>query len=825
MRPRTVREHQELHRESSSVNAPVSLDTPSSPRRPRGFAVVLIILGFVFAIGGARLAVLGGSWYYLLTGLCLVANGALLWKGRRSGAQLYGLVTLATVIWALAESGFDGWALAPRILPFLAIGSWLLRMKVRRALSDATPRPLRSLPATWVTLAALVVIVVGVALHEPYPTLPFPQDKVTGFSNESRDWRAWGGNAEGTRFVPFDHINTGNAENLEVAWTQRTGVGGSFKGTPLQIGDSLFVCFAGNVVASLDVDTGAERWRFDPKVNVSPYDFSGTCRGVSYYEAPQPQEICRQRILTATTDARLFAMDAKTGKPCSDFGANGEINLLEGMGEVKPGFYFPTSPPAIVRGVAVIGGWVADNVEVQEPSGVIRAFDVLTGRMVWAWDLGRTEVLTTPPPSGTYTRGTPNAWSVFSADEALGMVYIPTGNATPDYVGSHRTPESERFASSVVALDAATGALRWSFQTTHHDIWDYDVPSQPVLANIRGEGDEILPALIAPTKRGELFLLDRRTGKPIAEVEERPVPQTDVPGEWTSKTQPFSVGMPAFGREPLTEAKMWGITPIDQMLCRIKFRESRYEGPLTPPSLNGTIQSPGFGGGMNWGSVSVDEAHGVMITNTLNLSNWMRLYPRDEVTEETALGSGGGFQFGTPYAAFTESFMSPLMAPCEQPPYGEVAAIDLNTRKLLWRRPLGTANELGPLGLKLKLPIPMGVPYTGGTIVTSGGLVFMGGTMDRRLRALDISTGKELWSAALPNNAEATPMSYVSPQTHRQFVVIAVPATQDDLAQSTHVVQPEAQGSTSTTVTDKQVDSGNAGGWIIAYALPSVSEL
>jgi quinate dehydrogenase (quinone) len=346
-----------------------------------------------------------------------------------------------------------------------------------------------------------------------------------------------------------------------------------------------------------------------------------------------------------------------------------------------------------------------------------------------------------------------------------------------------------------------------------------------VLADIRGQGDEKIPALIAPTKRGELFLLDRRTGKPIAEVEERPVPQTDVPGEWTSKTQPFSVGMPAFGREPLTEAKMWGITPLDQMLCRIKFRESRYEGPLTPPTLHGTIQSPGFGGGMNWGSVSVDEAHGVMITNALQLSNWMRLYPRSEVTEQTDVGYGGGFQHGTPYAAFTAPFMSPLAAPCEQPPYGEIAAIDLNTRKLLWRRPLGTANEMGPLGLKLHLPIPMGVPYSGGTIVTRGGLVFMGGTMDRRLRALDISTGKELWSAVLPNNAEATPMSYVSPVTHRQFVVIAVPGTEEETAQSTHVVQPEAQAHASSTTPEKPASSRNGGGWIIAYSLPPDDEL
>ena len=583
------------------------------------------------------------------------------------------------------------------------------------------------------------------------------------------------------------------------------------------------MCLAGNIITARDVDTGEERWRFDPQLKDSKVGFTTTCRGVTYYKAPEPRDVCAERILTATTDARLIAVDAKTGQRCGDFGTDGEVSLLTGMGDVKPGFYYVTSPPTIARGVAVLGGWVADNVEVQEPSGVIRGFDAISGRMVWAWDLGRTEVLTAPPEDGTYTRGTPNAWSVFSADEALGLVFIPTGNATPDYVGGHRSAEAERFASSVVALDAASGALRWSFQTTHHDIWDYDVPAQPVLVDLPGEGGETTPALVAATKRGELFLLDRRTGTPLAEVEERPVPQTDVPEEWTSKTQPFSVGMPAFGRDLMTEDKMWGVTPLDQMLCRIKYRASRYEGPLTPPSLRGTVQYPGFAGGMNWGSVAIDEGNGVMIVNALQLANWLKLTPRAEVTDKTPLGFGGGFQRGTPYAAFTMPFLSQIFAPCNQPPYGEIAAIDLNTRELLWRRPMGTANELGPLGLKARLAIPMGVPYSGGTVVTRGGLIFMGGTMDRHMRALDIETGEELWSDVLPNNAQATPMSYVSPTTQRQYVVITVPGKESP-SEASHLTQPEAQGGAKGTRVDEHRPAQRSGGWIIAYALPGGSD-
>ncbi|HEY0683897.1 MAG TPA: membrane-bound PQQ-dependent dehydrogenase, glucose/quinate/shikimate family [Steroidobacter sp.] len=791
------------------------LDGKRRPGPPRIFAALLFLVGLILALGGGRLVTLGGSFYYLIAGSALIASAIGLWRARLWGAYLYGVLTIGTLCWAIVEVGFDGWALAPRILPFLVLGLFLLRPKTRRALLGAKPRRLRSHPATWTAIALLAPIGVRVALHSPYPSLPYP-DAAEAPNSPTSDWQHWGGLAAGRRYAAFDQIDTSNVSKLRIAWTYRTGVGGAFKATPLQIGDTLYVCLAGNIITALDSASGVERWRFDPKLNDSKVGFTTTCRGVTYYKAPEGQLECPERILTATTDARLIAVDAATGQRCAGFGANGEVSLLTGMGDVKPGFYYVTSPPTMASGVAVLGGWVADNVEVQEPSGVIRGFDPTSGRMLWAWDIGRTEPVTELAPNETFTRGTPNAWSVFSADDELGMVYIPTGNATPDYYGGHRSPESERFASSVVALDAKTGTLRWSFQTTHHDIWDYDVPSQPVLVDFTpSDKAEKVRALIAPTKRGELFLLDRATGQPLAEVEERPVPQTDVPHEWTAKTQPFSVGMPGFNREPLTEAKMWGITPIDQMLCRIQFRRLRYEGPLTPPSLRGSIQFPGFAGGMNWGSVAVDERTDVVIVNVLQFANHVQLFPRASVNNETVLGFGGGRQLGTPYAAFTTPFLSPIFAPCQQPPYGEIAAVDLRTRSVLWRRPLGSANELGPLGFKFRLPIPMGVPYSGGTVVTKGGLIFMGGTMDRRFRALELSTGKILWSDVLPNNAQATPMSYVSPQTGKQYVVIAVPAV--NTPEDSHAAEPEAQRGAGTAA-----PAADAGGWLIAYALPEV---
>jgi len=793
------------------MNNLLASDPTSRTRPPRIFATILLLVGLALTVGGLRLVVLGGSFYYLVCGMVLGASAVLLWRGNRWGAYLYGLLTFGTAIWALIEVGFDGWALAPRLLPFLVLGLLLLRPSVRRALFGQS-RPLFGSWITWATVASLLAICVGVALREPYPTLPFP---AAVNSPNVNDWQHWGGSAAGRRYAALDQINAANVSKLEVAWTYRTGAGGAFKATPLQIGDTLYVCLPRNMISAVDSATGEERWRFDPKLKDSKIGFTTTCRGLAYYKASDAQSECAERLLTATTDARLIAVDLKSGQKCPGFGTNGEVDLLVGMGQVIPGFYYVTSPPTMASGVAVLGGWVADNVEVKEPSGVIRGFDPISGRMLWAWDLGRTEPITQLAPEETYTRGTPNAWSVFSADDELGLVYIPTGNATPDYYGGHRSPESERFASSVVALDAKTGAMRWSFQTTHHDIWDYDVPSQPVLVDFVPAGKmEKVRALIAPTKRGELFVLDRATGRPLADVEERPVPQTDVPHEWTAPTQPFSVGMPAFNREPLTEAKMWGITPIDQMFCRIQFRKLRYEGVLTPPSLGGTIQYPGFAGGMNWGSVAVDEGSNVLIVNALQMGNHLKLYPRADVTPKTKLGFGGGLQRGTPYAAFTEPFLSPLLVPCQQPPYGEIAAIDLSTRALLWRRPLGTSNELGPVAIKTKLPITMGVPYSAGSIVTKGGLVFMGGTMDRRLRAFDVRTGKMLWSDVLPNNGQATPITYLSPRTGKQYVVLAVPAV--DNPEVAHRAEPEAQrGARETTPVKSE-----GGGWLIAYALP-----
>jgi membrane-bound PQQ-dependent dehydrogenase (glucose/quinate/shikimate family) len=776
---------------------------------------LLFVLGAVLAAGGVRLATLGGSLYYVPAGLALLASAVLLWRGDRRGGWLYGGLFAATLLWSLYEVGFDAWALMPRLVMLGVLGLWLLVPRTRRKLyGSSTPPPLWRQRGTQVAatlLAATLAMGVLKSYQDASATSTRAPEVVNAVEPSSTgEWQHFGRTQAGTRYAPITQIDAKNVAKLKVAWTYRTGVDGDFKATPLQIEDALYFCTGGNVLIALDAQSGTERWRFDPKVNIKTIGFTTSCRGVTYYRTPPTSERpaqCEQRILTATTDARLFAVDIKTGARCEDFGVHegtpGEISLLRGMGEVEPGYYYVTSPPTIARNVAVLGGWVLDNNRTEEPSGVVRAFDPITGQLRWAWDVGRPGPYVPLAEGEQFTRGTPNAWSVFSADDELGLVFVPTGNATPDYVGSHRSKLADQYASSVVALDAETGELRWSFQTTHHDVWDYDVPAQPVLTTVPDDRGVSRPAVIVPTKRGELFVLDRRTGAPITRVEEKPVPATDVPQERTAPTQPFSVGMPSFAGAPITEVDTWGITPLDQLYCRIQFRAARYEGPLTPPSLGGSIQYPGFAGGMNWGSVTVHEPQQLMVVQSLHIANFVRLTPRAEVTDKTSMGFGGGLQTGTPYLAFTMPWLSPLFVPCQRPPYGEMAVVDLRTRRTLWQRPLGTANELGPLGLKIKVPLPLGAFFSGGTVVTESGLIFVGGTIDRYMRAIDLSSGRELWRDYLPGWARATPMTYLG-ANQRQYVVITV-AGKENLAAHTDVVQ--------------RSESPGEGGYVIAYAL------
>ena len=755
----------------------------------RSMALMIGAIGVILLWLGAELAILGGSFYYIITAITLLAVGVLLWRGDIRGAWLYALMLVCTIIWAIWEVGLDAWALAPRIVAPAVLGLWLLTPWAFNSPTQNQGKRKRGGLAALIFAPFLVMVLAAIwpigssATNSASPVIA--ERSATGSAD---DWPYWGGDAGGVRYSRLAKINVGNVGELTQAWIFRTGAQRkakitAFEVTPIKIDDTLYLCSPNNEVIALDAESGAVRWRFDPKTDLSKVFFS-MCRGVSYFRDPRAKADapCAERILAGALDGRLLALDARRGQLCPDFGNHGVVSLLDGLGKIERGYYQVTSAPQIVRGKVIVGGAINDNQHVGEPSGVIRAFDAVSGKFVWAFDMGRPDDHGWPAEGQNFTKGTPNSWAPISADETLGMVYLPTGNATPDWFGGHRRPFDDRYSSAVVALNAETGAEVWTFQTVHHDLWDYDVPSQPTLYDFP-IGDQRIPALIQPTKRGEIFILDRRTGKPLTQVIERAVPRSTVPGERASPTQPFSIGMPSLAGPVLTERMMWGVTPIDQAWCRVAYHKARYEGTMTPFSVGqSTISYPGYLGGSDWGGIAIDAKRDIMIVNVSRVANIGMLIPRKQADSEGLRpmsegvdGNPGGAaaMAGTPYGLHLLPFMSPLGAPCQQPPYGLIAAIDLRTRKLLWEKPFGTAQDSGPLGIRSGLPLTMGVPNTGGSVITAGGLAFIGAAQDGYFRAYDTRTGNILWQARLPAGGQATPMTYVSPKSGRQIVLIA----------------------------------------------------
>jgi quinoprotein glucose dehydrogenase len=801
------------------------------------YAALLLSFGISLAYGGYALAQLGGSYYYLVAGMALITASVLLLFKRVEGAWLYTATVVVTTSWSLWEVGFDGWALAPRLVVFYVLGLGLLLPAVRRRLhssmdspmalpppypppaadagdrsgganaSSSSPSPVAQgglsrgrLQLSYLRSLALMLamsIAVGALLHWTRTERPADPLYRTGSAKlidapastpsktpHAADWLHYGNDAGGTRYSELAQITPDNVRDLEVAWTYRTGdLKASMEVTPLKVGDSVYACTGTNDVIALDAETGAQRWRFEAGT-AGEAAIVKACRGVAYYRVPGAAGACAERIITNTIDARLIALDAHSGERCSGFGTNGETSLLTGMGDWQgrhiAGYYYVTSAPTIVRGRIVLGGWVADAQYWGEPSGVIRAFDAVTGQFAWAFDMGRPDHHAEPAPGEHYTSSTPNAWAPMSADEDLGLVYVPTGNTSgSDYYGVRRREFDDKYSSSVLALDASTGTIRWSFQTVHHDLWDYDVAPQPVLTDVTRDGKTVR-ALIQATKTGEIFVLDRITGLPVFDVRELPAPTGGaVAGERVSPTQPYSLAMPSFRGPQLTEAHMWGVTPIDQLWCRIQFRRARYEGMFTPPGVTPFIQYPGILGGIEWGGVAIDRGSRLMIVNASRVANYARLLPRAEADAQgrKPAGFGGSYiqraQAGTPYAVSNPPFLSPLNVPCQQPPFGTLSAVDLDTGKLVWTQALGSARDSGPLGMRSFLPFTLGTPNIGGSVATRGGVVFIGATQDRYLRAFQTKTGKLLWQARLPAGGQATPMTYESAASGRQFVVIA----------------------------------------------------
>ena len=582
----------------------------------------------------------------------------------------------------------------------------------------------------------------------------------------AQEWQSYGGDAGGTRSSPLKQINRQNVGKLRRAWTYHMGeldrenneTGRHhvvpFESTPIVIDGALYFSTPSNRVIALDAETGKEIWRFDPQAGRAGPRHFFQHRGVAYWHGKSGDD---GRILYGTFDGRLIALDAKTGKPCRAFGKDGTVDLRAGIADAYPAAeYSVTSPPAIYHDLVITGAAVPEYPS-KGPSGQVRAFDVRSGKLAWTFH-------TIPRPGEVgheswegdawKERTGANVWSIMSVDLERGLVFLPIGSASYDFYGADRRG-LDLFSNSLVALDAASGKLVWYYQMVHHDIWDYDMPAQPVLITVRRDSRDI-PAIAQLTKMGFVFILDRLTGKPLFPVEERPVPNSDVPGEAAWPTQPSPVKPPPLVRQSFSEGDLSTVTPESHRYCAQLFHSLESHGMYTPYGRKLTLVVPGTLGGANWSGASFDRASGYLFVNANEVGAVGAMEPQaaDAPVRYRRASKEGE------YARFWDE----QQWPCQKPPWGTLNAVDVNKGEIVWKVPIGVVD-----GLKTTT----GTPNLGGSIVTDGGVVFIGATTDSRFRAFDARTGEQLWVGDLEASAYATPMTYLGKKTGKQFVVIA----------------------------------------------------
>lgn len=595
-------------------------------------------------------------------------------------------------------------------------------------------------------------------------------------------WNHYGADAGGSRYSDLTEINVENVSRLERAWVYSSGDlkskpasalrRSAGEATAILVEDSLIYCTPFNEIIALDPGSGSEKWRFDPKINLDQRPANQfICRGVAYWKGAKTEQICSSRIFSGTNDGRLIAVDAKTGALCEEFGNQGAVRIEPGMELVWPGEFQITSAPTIAGDVVVVGSSISDNARLMAPKGSVRAFDVKSGVERWSFDpIPRSaDAPNAPDWPGDFPRleGHANAWAPMSYDAKRGLLFVPTSSPSPDFFGGLR-PGDNRYANSIVALNAATGDLVWSFQTVHHDVFDYDVPAQPALLSITQHDGTSRDVVVVAAKTGLLFVLDRDTGAPFLPVEERPVPQAGADGEYLSPTQPFPIATPPLVPNKVDPDEAFGLTIIDKLACKTGIKSLRADGLFTPPTEQGTLFLPFTGGGGNWGGGAYDPSRNLFVINMSNLAHRIQLIPEKEVdsVRETFHDSEVAPQKGAPFGVRRDLLISPLDLPCTPPPWGLLMAVDLATGMIVWRRTLGTIEDLTGGIMKTEL----GTPTIGGPTITAGGVVFIGATIDYYLRAFDVETGKELWKGRLPTSATATPMTYK--WNDRQYVVV-----------------------------------------------------
>ncbi len=795
-------------------------------------SLVIAIVGLAMLYMGGRLLLVGGSVFYVIMAIGLLITAVMLFLKKKSALSIYAVLMWVVVAWTIYEVGFDKWQWIPRGDIIGIIGVWLALPWIVRPLYRAdSSTGVRSFhPFLGGTVIAVIAIVIGLMFYDPYPQQGniATERNTTADAVAQNDWAAYGGDNNGQRFSNLNQISKDNVGDLEVAWTYHTGDTRqdddaseyTFEATPLKVNDTVYFCTPHNEVHALNPETGELKWKYTPSKDRSYLQQHQTCRGVSYFAgnndsaaaqtnpAPETQATadsaaqatastdapagqtqatasegtaaCSKRIFNATTDAKLIALDADTGKPCADFGQDGIVDLRENMGEIRPHALMQTAAPLVAGKLVIVGGSVMDNgYDAGNPSGVIRAYDAITGKLVWNFDPANPENTQPIAQGQTYPQDTPVAWTTLSADLKNGLVYVPFGNASPDELGTRRDMNSntEKFRDTLVALDLNTGTFKWLFQSSKHDLWDRDNPSQASLLDINYQG-KMTPALVLPTKTGNLFVLNRLTGEPVYPIKNVDVSTKGIEGEKYSPTQPVSALN--FIPDPLQEKSMWGITPFDQMACRIEFKSLRYDGnPWTPPTEKGSLIFPGNIGVFNWGSVAVDPQRQILVASPVRLAYKYNLIKRDAQTTDKRLFTKEDTpywneNFEGDYAIKISQLASDLGVPCIAPPWGRMVGVDLTTGKTEWLRRVGTTKNLKTTFLPGRFPIgfPMGMVAHGGPLLTGGDLVFHGATADNFFRAYDVNTGKLLWETELPAGGQATPSTYMGAD-NKQYVIIA----------------------------------------------------
>ena len=777
------------------------------------FSLFVALSGIALVYGGVKLISAGGSLAFAMMGVVMLVLSWLLFRRKWLAVWVNAGLITGSLLWALYEVKLDGWALIPRLDWPVLFGLMMLGLT-----PCARHYFIRFHRKAWylltlVPVAACFTLVLVLLLNPSSIHLAEKAKKMDGaekaFStgtvdspdhniaanHDDTNWTAYAGSNLSNHYSPASQITPDNVGHLVKAWEFHTGdlpAPGEKteylnENTPLKVGDNVYVCTPTQQVIALDAASGREKWRFNPHADKKALFTAGAyCRGVAYFERNDVPAgaACHARILWGVTGGRLAAVDAQTGTLCEDFGDKGYVDLKKGIGDFTPGYFGNTSAPIVVRGKVIIGHMVRDGQDRYAPSGVVRAYDAVTGKFAWAWDLGRPGITSEPGPHEHYTPGTPNVWAPMSADDKLGLVYMGTGNAAGDFYGTERTPEEEEYTAALVAVDAGTGQVKWHFRTVNHDLWDFDIGPQPNLVDWPTPKG-VRPAVIQATKSGQIFVLDRETGKPLMPVKELPVPQGADGGNWTAKTQPFSVGMPntvgAPGKkaEVLDERVAWGMTPFDMLACRVQFKRARYDGMYTPPMLGGTIAYPGNHGGLNWGGVSVDLQQGMMVMNTNRLPYYEQLFTRDDINQagSKSLNEHGrslGYmpQVGLPVGAKKSPWLSAIGVPCIAPPWGYLTGVDLRTKEVVWQRPFGTGYDSGPFNIPSRIKLTMGTPSDSGALTTGGGVTLIGAALDNFMRAFDTRTGEQRWETRLPAGAQGAPLTYV--QNGKQYVVAVV---------------------------------------------------